>query len=171
MSLSKRQRILISSMGRSGSTWLTNLLSLDRHFQVVFEPFFPAKVKEAVPFGYYRYLTKEVKSVELLEAASKIFDGKVKNNWTKRDYSGEGEGLMIKSIRANLMISWVNHHFPDIKTILLVRDPFQVASSWERLGWGKIPFSDSTDLEVILNQTQLINDYPKLTQIRKSIHP
>lgn len=170
MLVQEGHKVLISSMGRSGSTWLTDLLNFNNQYQVVFEPFFPARVPEAGAFGYYRYLTLNDQSTQLIENGGKILGGKVKNSWTSRNYKKTNSNkVLIKSIRSNLMLSWINKHFPDVKIILLVRDPFQVAQSWVRLGWGQVPLADESDLDAITSQRDLIEDFPEIMEIFESV--
>ncbi len=156
--------VLISSMGRSGSTWLAELLSYSDKFKIIFEPFFPARVNEAVPFGYYKYLNNECESPLLIDSACSIFNGQVNNNWVNslNDSRNKSSNILVKSIRSSLMLDWISCHFPDVKIILLVRDPFEVAQSWISLGWGKIPFSNISDLDVILVQSALLHDFPEI---------
>lgn len=159
----ERKKILISSMGRSGSTWLSDLVNFDGRFKEVFEPFFPAKVNEADLFGYYSFLDPRDQNEILVNRARKIVNGKLRNSWTDSgNKSGNGAGILVKDIRTNLMLSWLKFNFPHLKIILLIRDPFEVAQSWMRLGWSKIPFDDRTDMDVILSQTKLLTSFPEL---------
>ena len=41
---------LIAGMGRSGATWVADVVNYDRNHRGLFEPFLPHQVKEARPF-------------------------------------------------------------------------------------------------------------------------
>lgn len=158
-----RNKILISSMGRSGSTWLCDLINYKQNFKEVFEPFFPARVEEAKPFGYYNFLEPSNNDKRLKKAAQKLLSGDLTNRWVNSgNKSKHGVGILIKSIRTNLMLRWLKYNFSEIRIILLIRDPFEVAESWMRLGWSKIPFQEQSDLDVILGQMDLRTRFPEI---------
>lgn len=159
-----KKKILISSMGRSGSTWMSDLINHKLDFKEVFEPFFPARVRESESFGYYRYLDGSSKEHHLEQVAKLIVNGELDNSWVNSgNKDGYGDSILIKSIRSNLMLTWLKEHFQELKIIFLIRDPFEVAQSWMRLGWGKIPFQNLTDLNVILGQKTLLTNFPELS--------
>lgn len=155
-----KKQILISSMGRSGSTWLADLINFNNRFNLVFEPFFPGRVKEAIPFGYYKYLDRASSDANLVDAARLLLSGNLKNDWLGTVRSRFRRGVLVKSIRTNLMLEWLKYQFPSLKIILLIRDPFDVARSWVRLNWSKIPFEDASDLDYIFKQSAVREFHP-----------
>jgi len=159
----ENKKILITSMGRSGSTWLADLINHKKKFNEVFEPFFPGNVPEAKPFGYYRFLESSNKNTEFPKLASLLMSGKIRNKWLDSGVVESGnKKILVKDIRTNLMLDWIKHNFPQLKIILLIRDPFEVANSWVRLNWKKIPLSDDYDIDVILKQRQLLKSFPEI---------
>ena len=62
------------------------------------------------------------------------------------------------------MLGWLKEKFPLLTAILLIRHPYSVISSWKRLGWGVEPRGNRRDLDIILNQDQLLLDYPLITR-------
>ncbi|GAX62974.1 sulfotransferase [Candidatus Scalindua japonica] len=148
--------ILISSMGRSGSTLLNNLLNCNSDFRGIFEPFFPEKVALAKPFIYPLYIRPENKDRKYLVPARKILTGTVKNQWTEElNTNQSSKKLLIKDIRINLFLKWINTHFPNIEIILLMRNPFAVADSWINANFG----DGSRSRSRIIAQKELINDF------------
>lgn len=151
-------------MGRSGSTWLGDLINHKLQYKEIFEPFFPGRVKEAIPFGYYKYLSKDDIDDKLFRSARKLMRGTITNKWIESgNLKSKGNGVLIKDIRTNLMLSWIKMFFPEIKIVLLIRDPFEVAFSWVRLNWSKIPFEDRSDLDAILSQESLLKAFPQIS--------
>ena len=151
-------------MGRSGSTWLGNLVNHNLQYEEIFEPFFPGRVKEVMPFGYYKYLNAGVVDETLFRSAQKLLGGSINNKWIKSsNLKNKGTEILIKDIRTNLMLSWIKHNFPKLKIVLLIRDPFEVAFSWVRLNWSKIPFEERSDLDAILCQESLLKAFPLIS--------
>ena len=166
----RAKKILISSMGRSGSTWMSNLINYKSDYKEVFEPFFPARVREAELFGYYKYLDVSNHEHHLEQVAKLIINGKLDNTWVNSgNRDGYGNGVLIKSIRSNLMLTWLKRNFPDLKIVFLIRDPLEVARSWIRLGWGKIPYQNTTDLDVILGQETFLANFPEMSTWRDKL--
>lgn len=151
-------------MGRSGSTWLGDLVNHKLQYKEIFEPFFPSRVKQAMPFGYYKYLDTGAVDDKLFRSAKKLMGGSINNKWIKSgNIKSKGSGILIKDIRTNLMLSWIKHCFPSLKIVLLIRDPFEVAFSWVRLNWSKIPFENKSDLDAILSQESLLKAFPLIS--------
>ena len=74
--------ILISGMGRSGTTWLSEIINHDNKYRDIFEPFNPNKVPYAKEFKYIQYLNNENKDLKLSNTAKSILSGKIRSNWT-----------------------------------------------------------------------------------------
>jgi hypothetical protein len=148
--------ILISSMGRSGSTLFSNLVNCTSDFKEVFEPFFPEKVKAAKPFIYPKYLAPDNDDRRYLKPAKKILEGFARNKWIDQAKSNRAaKRLLIKDIRTNLFLKWIDAHFPEVEIILLMRNPFAVVSSWIRANFGV----GSVARERILSQDDLMRDH------------
>src|SRR5581483_3526144 len=80
-----RRTILIAGSGRSGTTWLSNLVNYKNEYRDVFEPFHPGYVPAAQPFSYNRYLRPADPHPELVAAAKPLLDGSFQNGWTARN--------------------------------------------------------------------------------------
>ncbi|WP_435236272.1 sulfotransferase domain-containing protein [Psychromonas sp. PT13] len=142
--------------GRSGTTWVANLINHDKKFREIFEPFHPKRnidMHFIVPHQYYRpnEINEELKSI-----SSTLFSGKYTNK--KVDVGSHTllyKGLLIKDIFANLLCYPTSLEFPNIKPILLIRNPFSVALSKSKKKnwfWGTDPLE-------LLNQASLREDY------------
>lgn len=151
-----RNTVLLAGMGRSGSTWVGDIINYDNSYREIFEPFYPDRVPLAKPFYFPRYILPSDKSIELLKAAGAILSGRVRNDWTDE---GNKKKLvnkrLIKDIRINLYLRWIYENFKGIPTILLLRHPCAVIPSWIKAGFG----DGSKSQERILAQPELIRDF------------
>ncbi|MHA1398173.1 MAG: hypothetical protein ACTSSG_14210 [Candidatus Heimdallarchaeaceae archaeon] len=134
-----KNTIFLSANGRSGSTWISDIINYNNSFRYMFEPFYSKKVDLCSHFLSRQYLHPKIKKESYLKPAELILSGKVKHPWidrfNKKFLCGK---RLIKDIRTNLIVKWLKVHFPKIKLILLTRLPCAVANSRMRLGWGQI---------------------------------
>jgi hypothetical protein len=142
--------------GRSGTTWLSNLINYDNYFRNIYEPFHPQIVPQANFLSSHHYERPSDENQHLHKFAEEVFAGcfwhpRTDSDNTIRIY----KGLLIKDIFANLLSYWVHNNFRDVKTILLIRNPFAVAmSKYMKKNWTWV-----TDPISLLNQSKLRDDY------------
>ncbi|MBW1855726.1 MAG: sulfotransferase domain-containing protein, partial [Deltaproteobacteria bacterium] len=116
--------VFISGMGRSGTTWLSELINYNNSYRDIFEPFHPHKVKETKIFKYNQYLNPKDQNPKLLNQANKILSGRFQSKWTDRNNKKiVATERIIKDIRTNLMLKWLKGIRPDMPIILIVRHP------------------------------------------------
>lgn len=164
--------ILLAGMGRSGTTWVADLINYDNSYRVLFEPFFPAKVSAAKNFEYIQYLNSNYKNSILTKKAQKILAGRVRNYWVNKNNSGIiYHKRIIKDIRTNLMLGWLKSQDLNIPIILVIRHPLQVVSSWLKLGWGKEALGNRFDFDIIFSQQSLLDDFPVITEVLNKFKP
>jgi hypothetical protein len=136
------ETIFLSSMGRSGSTILSNIINHDNSYRILFEPFRYDIVNEAKDFKYPLYLKPNNHDIQYLLPAQKIISGKIHSSWIdKENRTIFPKGCLIKDIRTNLFLKWIHNNFPELKIILLLRHPCAVVSSWLIAGFGDGDFS------------------------------
>lgn len=142
--------------GRSGTTWLSDLINWDGRYREMFEPFHPGFVKGAACLTPHEYIRPENIDHIVLEFASDIFSGKyVGRRVDSIEPQLTYEGLLIKDIFANLFARWAVERFPKIKLIWIIRNPFAVAlSKYKTRGWAWM-----TDPTKFLKQNYLVEDY------------
>lgn len=134
----KRERVIwIVGDGRSGTTWLANLINFHGKYRYMFEPFHPknvAPMNRLQPFQYMRPESHDKYSTEL---ANDVFTGRFQHSLVDEfNRSVIFRGLLIKDIFANLFIKWVDRNFPDFKKIMILRHPCAVALSKEKNIYG-----------------------------------
>ena len=142
--------------GRSGTTWVSNLINYNKEYRDMFEPFHPKIVKEASFLLPDQYVRAEDTNDQLEKFANEVFSGRFTHlRVDPANRSISYKGLLIKDIYANLFSYWVYTHFENVKIVLLIRNPFSVALSKYKIRdwfWMNDPMS-------LLNQPKLYEDY------------
>jgi hypothetical protein len=141
---------------RSGTTWVSSLINYKKDFREMFEPFHHLHVKGMDCVAPYRYIRPYVPKDSIQKIAHGVFTGSLTN---PRVDGGNRQilykALLIKDIYANLFAYWAVQHFPKIKIVLLIRNPFAVAvSKYRKRNW-QWP-DNPLDL---LNQFDLFQDH------------
>jgi hypothetical protein len=148
-----KQAIFLAGTGRSGTTWVSSIINYNNEYRDVFEPFHPYKVSLVEHFKYRQYLRPNSKQQEFIQPAKAILSGQLKNKWTDQfNQRVFCQKRMIKDIRANFLLKWLHHNFPEVPIILLFRHPCAVVNSKLHLGWGN-------HLDELLAQPELVEDF------------
>jgi len=143
--------VLVVGMGRSGTTWLASIINNHPDIRYVWEPFNPRMVPQASPLDPFRYLRVGECAVPYERHLWDIVAGRLENRWTRRYQAREwGNRVLIKSIRLNLKLAWVDELLQP-RIVLLVRHPCAVALSRAKRGWLQTP-------EPLLKQKRLMQD-------------
>ena len=148
--------VWLISDGRSGSTWISNLINHQKQYRELFEPIHPTLVSRANFLGMHTYVRAGDRNEALEALFEDIFSGRLTDS--RVDFGNPMKlyrGLLVKDVFANLLAYWASDLWPDINTVLLLRNPFMVAlskqlkSEWE---WFIDPLA-------LLQQQQLKQDY------------
>jgi len=144
---------LVTGSGRSGTTWLAELLLANRPARYMFEPFHPFRSKESGILGGRRYIPPETRDAGLEAQLEKILRGGIHNPWVNRlNRRVLSRHRLIKCIRVNLMLRWIHRLHPDLKIIYIIRHPLAMANSYTELNMRP-------PMEEYLRQPDLIRDY------------
>lgn len=136
--------VFVAGTGRSGTTWVAELINHANDFRVVFEPFHPVRSHPSLQLAGRPFPVPGSPS-PLDDYLDSLLSGAFRSQWT--DQYNDGfvyERRLIKAIRANLMLPWITDRHPDLRTILVIRNP--VLNSVSRLqgGWpAPIEYFDS----------------------------
>ncbi|MDQ3910405.1 MAG: sulfotransferase domain-containing protein [Actinomycetota bacterium] len=148
-----RNSIFLAGSGRSGTTWVSDIINYKNEYRYVFEPFHPEKVEICRHFSHKQYLRPEDRREEFLDPAQTILSGALRSRWADRFHSRfVSQRRLIKDIRANLMLGWIRANFPEMLMIFLLRHPCAVANSKIKLGW-------KPDINDLLSQKELVGDF------------
>lgn len=148
-----RDSVFLAGSGRSGTTWVADIVNHRRDYRLIFEPFHPGKVALCEGFASKQYLRPGDRREEYLEPARRILTGEIRNPWTDRFHRGFlARRRLIKDIRANLLLGWMRANFPGMPMTLLLRHPCAVVASRLALGW-------SDNLSETMAQEALVEDF------------
>ncbi len=162
-----RRTVLLAGTGRSGTTWVEDIVNFDNSFRPMFEPFHSRQIDLIRHWRYRQYLRPDVADERYLGPASAILSGKVRHPWIDRhNRRFIARTRLIKDTRVTLLLKWIKRHFPEIPQLLLLRHPCAVAHSKLKLNWD-------THLDVFLDQSDLMCDFlsPFLDAIRSAEGP
>lgn len=131
-----KNSVLLSSLGRSGSTLVSDIINFNNDYRVIFEPFKHDIVKLARPFVYPTFIPPDIKNYGHSKAIDSILKGNIRGVWVDKDNRKVvASKRLIKDIRTNLMLGWISNNYPELPIILLVRNPFATIESWMRAKW------------------------------------
>ena len=176
-----RESIFLAGSGRSGTTWVSDIINHKNQYRYVFEPFHRGKVKICRGFRRRQYLRPEDQREEFLRPARIILSGALRRHYWADHFNGKfvprrrlikeihanrslyladrlDSGFtpsrrLIKEIRANLMLGWIHANFPEMPIVFLLRHPCAVAHSKIKCGWKQ------PHLDEFLSQRELVEDF------------
>ena len=151
-----REVVWLIGDGRSGTTWLADLINHDKSYREMFEPFHPELIPEMRSLLPHQYLRPNENNLRIKKIVQDVFSGKFCNpRVDSENNSIFYNGLIVKDIFANLFACWAINNFPHVKTILLIRNPFSVALSKQK----KKDWLWMADPLKLLEQDKLLGDY------------
>lgn len=144
--------VFVCGSGRSGTTWLFDVLNFDRSYRPMIEPFTRGLVPICRAFSPRQYVRPESADPTYLEPATAIFTGAVRHAFIDQATPPMiVHRRLIKDVRTTLMLKWARDHFPGMPILYILRHPCAVALSRQKLGWR-------TDLDrAFLDQPDLVN--------------
>jgi hypothetical protein len=147
--------MIVAGAGRSGTTWLTDIVSSQIACRIMFEPFNPHAVAAFSQFPEFQYKRPTDSDPGLHAYAKRILQGDIRDRWIDRDVNRIfSQYRLVKEIRANLFLKWLSNQFPDVRLLLVVRHPCAVVLSRMEANWEA-----EADLKAFLSQAQLVNDF------------
>lgn len=155
--------IFVCGAGRSGTTWLVEVLNSSNELRMLYEPFNCDRVRRCKHFQSRQYLRPDVSDRAYLEPAREIFTGTIRDPWIDQfNRCKNASARLIKDVRSTLMLKWIRNNFPHMPIVFIIRHPCAVALSRVDYGWP-------TDLRerVFSPQKQLMEDHigDRLAQI------
>src|SRR5579872_5089703 len=74
-----KSSIFLGGVGRSGTTWVSDVINARNDYRLMFEPFYPEKVPLCRPFRYRQYLRPTDSNTTYLTVGQTILSGKIRN--------------------------------------------------------------------------------------------
>ena len=155
--------VLLAGSGRSGTTWISDVLCALPGVQQIFEPLHPfwnANVRDITGWDSFEpnfqqiYLRAYEEHPFWLNHWEQILTGYYRNYWT--DYvrtSWFPQRFLVKEIRANMMLEFLYRHF-QLRIVYIMRHPCAVVQSRLGVKWH-------ANIQDILNQISLVDDFLK----------
>jgi hypothetical protein len=143
--------LLLAGSGRSGTTWMAEVLTDALHCRLVYEPLRVQSVPWAWPVRPGQYLAADDDpDPALADVLDKILTGRIRNRFADKYNTVRLPGLrLVKEVRITNVLPWIVRHYPRTPVVYLLRHPVPLAWSVTELGWpGK--------LDEILAQTALM---------------
>jgi hypothetical protein len=163
--------VLVAGTGRSGTTWVGEIVAAMTRRRTIFEPFlldtdyeFATLKGRTIDEGrvlrdYQLYIAANAGTTSpFYQPINDILRGRVKNEWC--DFGaipGIYRRRLIKAIRANLFLGYLAQTWPALKIVWVVRDIVDVVGSqvaMVRRGW-KFDWDPNT----VFSQEHLIHDW------------
>jgi hypothetical protein len=144
---------VLAGSGRSGTTWVGQVLGSIARYRIMFEPFHAGETGLVRHWRNRQYVRPDDRNAGFVEPAQRILSGRVRSPWIDK-INGEllPRGRLIKDIRIQMLLPWMHTTFPDVPIAIVTRHPCAVALSRMALGWG-------ASLDGLLQQEELVDDY------------
>ena len=149
-----RHTVLLVGSGRSGTSWVPEVLNHDHRYRYLYEPFHSKHVPVARHWLPRQYLRPEDDDPRYLDVARRIFSGRIRNAYADAyNRCVVAHRRLVKDTRLQLALGWVRRHFDGMPMIYLMRPPCAVVNSRIQLG------RDSDLRRQLLAQPQLMADH------------
>ena len=123
-------KLLVIGEGRSGTTWLANLLNFDNHYRMLFEPFQAENFRPSISYqSEYPFPDSDGSDVVDRHIQKVIRGNFISGHANVQFPKALYRGLLIKDISAQLIIDQLCDSAPEMRRIMIVRHPFAVAES------------------------------------------
>jgi hypothetical protein len=164
----ERDTMLIAGAGRSGTTWLGELVNATNRLRTLFEPFSRNHLDDP-NFHVRQYINTDSDDALLYTTVRRILCGRTRGQWIDR-YNKRilAQKRLIKAIHANLFLNWIHVHFPKMPIVYVIRHPCAVALSRVQCGWNA-----QGAIADLLDQQDLVVEHlePMLDLIQKTSDP
>jgi hypothetical protein len=146
--------VVLAGKGRSGTTWMADLINHNNDYRIIFEPFNPDRVAMCRHFGRRKYIRENSRDPRFLAPVEAIVTGRFRSAWSdaKNMRLFLAKRRLIKTVRATLFLRWLKSCYPTVPIVLALRHPCAVASSALKLGW-------TPAIPDMLAQEDLVEDF------------
>jgi len=130
-----RHSVLLVGSGRSGTSWVPDVINFDHRYRYLYEPFHSKHVPIARGWLARQYLRPDAEDPARLELARRIFTGRLRNAYADAyNKCVVTRKRLIKDTRLQLALGWIRRNFPQMPMIYLMRHPCAVVNSRMQLG-------------------------------------
>ncbi len=98
-----RKAVFLAGVGRSGTTWISEVINYNNDYRYIFEPFHPHKVPICSHFRYRQYLEPNNTDPRFIAPTNSILSGRIRTRWSESlNHKTLCDRRLIKDIRAIL---------------------------------------------------------------------
>jgi hypothetical protein len=133
-----RTTLFVSTGGRTGGTWVSQLVNFDGAFRLMFEPISRERLlvtpglARTLPDNRLQYIRPDSTDGELVRRVEAVITGRYRQpltdqyNYTPRIVFNK---RLVKETKSNLWAKWVHERFPRMPIMLLLRHPVPAVMS------------------------------------------
>ena len=145
--------LAIAGVGRSGTTWLAQVVNHQNKHRVIFEPFHSVAEYPGKTILKNEYIRPDETDQEKIDNLNLVLRGELKSLWLDQcNTAFFPKNRIIKIIWGNLLLKWIKTQHPQIKMLYIIRHPGATLSSQMRSEWPP-------ELEKMIQQDKLKEDY------------
>jgi len=129
--------LLLVGSGRSGTTWLAEVLTAALHCRLVYEPLRVKSVAWAAPVQRGQYVRPgDEADPSVAQVIDRILTGRIRNQFTdKYNTVHFPVRRLVKEVRITNLLPWIVRRYPTTPVVYLMRHPVPTAWSVTALGW------------------------------------
>lgn len=146
--------VLLVGSGRSGTSWVPDVINHDRSYRYIYEPFHSKHVRAAREWLPRQYVRPDADDERQLGLATQILSGRLRNAYADAyNKCVVVHRRLVKDTRLQLALGWIRKRFPGMPMIYLMRHPCAVVNS-------RLQLARDCDLgRMFLSQPQLMEDH------------
>jgi len=140
--------LVVAGSSRSGSTWLAEIVSAAPGYGQIFEPLNPSQVKAARKAGIIThdiFVDRGTDWPAGKDFMRKVLQGQILTPWTSSQIplskTKDISCLVVKFVRANMLLGWLCANFPIKPPALIIRHPCATIASQAKKGWPCVPLT------------------------------
>ena len=80
-----RKTVFLAGTGRSGTTWVEEIINSQNDFRIMFEPFYSKKIDLLHDWNYRQYLRSDDRREQVFNPATRILSGQIRNKWIDKE--------------------------------------------------------------------------------------
>lgn len=150
-----KNTILVAGSGRGGTTWLAEIINADNDFRDIFEPVRPLHSAACHHFKDRQYLRVTDSEPRFVKPMRYVLEGRTRSYYSDQfNTRFFCSRRIIKEVRLNNLLKWINVHFPEVPLVWIIRHPCAVAHSRLTGTW-----KGAHDIADLLSQPELVADH------------
>lgn len=156
----QRSAVYVAGSGRSGTTWLAEVINYRNHYRYMFEPLTPPHVPAFRHLIRGQYLRPDNHDPVNRDPMAAALSGRLRHRWVDTyNRRPVATRRLIKDVYANLLIKWIHVNFPGMPIVFILRHPCAVLTSRLSLAPQDLHKRFEPDLERFLAQEELMDDH------------